>query len=206
MPQHHSKAFNMNHVVTLTTRHNVDFVTGVFQSDFDGGNCRGIVQGYIANYIDSIRTNDSSFIQTYRKKMSSYASERSFFSALHGDLAFNNFSIGSSNRPSMVKIAKALSLQRSNGVLIKIDAPNSIFFDSSSSYFTDNGLYCVFMPKHVVLYVKNLGSFTFLDANSGEWRTRHANEMESFLQDYFSMIYAGTRFDGLLSRIFWYPI
>ena len=84
--------FNMGHVAQLIVQHNVEFVTSIFQVDahIPVGVCRGVAQGYIASYLDSIQSGDACFLKSYRKKLETLRQNPSQFEALQGDLTFHS--------------------------------------------------------------------------------------------------------------------
>jgi hypothetical protein len=181
----------------------IELRTQIFQAyvgETGDGVCRGIIVGWIASYLDSLKSADPGPLQTYRKKLSNLKNSASQFVALQGDYKFHK---GKSH--STAEFTTILSMRRAVGRLENANVPAQAIFSVARNYFGNKGIYFIGLPGHAVCVVNSLGSYSFVDPNTGEFVCRDINLLEQFLGDYYRHFVMGTNQDGPIAYTIHYP-
>jgi hypothetical protein len=97
-------------------------------------------------------------------------------------------------------------MRRAVGRLENANVPAQAIFSVARNYFGNTGIYYVGLAEHAVCVLNSLGSYAFIDPNTGEFVSRDINILEQFLGDYYRHFVIGTSQDGPIAYTIHYPV
>jgi hypothetical protein len=171
---------------------------------FGEGVCRGVVQGYIFSYLNSIWLHNPGLLLDFQGKLASmhYGKNGTQFLALHGDWKHHTGTFANT-----ADLARAMSLGSSTaGTIQNRDADPAALFGNLAQSFRADGVYFIALQGHAVCLVKRPPEFRFLDPNTAEFVSKDSASFQGFMASYYDQVFRGTEMADPVGYTIHYPL